>query len=380
MMDCRRSQEIDLPAFLADSRDAAFADFRAHYPGCRDCSAELRIWTELHEALAAPHPEPERLARYAELEPAERATIDRHTVRCPGCREELAALAAFEPALLRAAAPVAASAPSLLDRLRKALVPVRRVVWHPAFAYALVGLLLLPVVQRLGSPPPDPGVGSLFSTARESAPMGGVAPAPAEQTMEIAADTVAPAARPAKKMVAEAPAPAQERLDRSFAAADARERADEAPDPVAGDRLEPAPQPGALAGLLQEAREGVVDEEVRPESRSPPAFARFTTAAEPEDVLQLEAWRTPDLALSKGAGVVRILLPLPDELPPGEVFATVREPEARRERREPVTRLPGEDGSGELRVPRDWLTPGRYRVQVEGGDAPALGFRVLAPN
>ena len=81
-MACERSQDLDLSAFLAAPRDEEFEDFRHHYPRCAECAAEVRAWTELHEALAPAHPDPERLAGYQALPPAERALLDRHLAGC----------------------------------------------------------------------------------------------------------------------------------------------------------------------------------------------------------------------------------------------------------------------------------------------------------
>lgn len=164
-MSCRRSLEIELSDFLLQPGAEAFADFRDHYPRCRECAAEVRAWTELHERLAAggaAHPDPATWVRYheapGELAQAQRVALDRHLEGCPVCRDELAALASFSPASLAAAtrAPEQTSR-SLSEAISSWLDSLRRLVLHPAFAYALVGLLLLPVIQRVG----------LFSLGRE---------------------------------------------------------------------------------------------------------------------------------------------------------------------------------------------------------------------
>ncbi len=385
MMGCRRSQEIDLPAFLADPRDEAFADFRGHYPGCRDCSAELRVWTELHESLSARHPEPERLARYAELPAAERAGIDRHTARCPGCREELTALAAFDPAWLGAAA-AAPDGPSLLERLRAALAPVGRVVWHPAFAYALVGLLLLPVVQRLASTPSAPTVDQLFSTANGPSYQGDAAPQPAPERSLLEPSEVAeaPVAQPTPPRAShgELPDTRADSPDRALAqreAAGLDARSEAVPGGEGADR---AVSERALAPAAKSRRAALrVAQDAAEAQREPGGMLTqgfAGAAAETEPTLRLESWRTLEAARPRGVGAVRLLVPLPDELPEGELFATIREEGASRERRERIERLPDEAGArlAELRVPGAWLTPGRYRVELEGSDAPVLRLRI----
>ncbi len=145
-MSCDRSRQIELADFLDDPRAASFRDFREHYPRCAECSAEVRAWTELQQALQSDHPDPEQLAQYASLEPQQRARIDLHTARCPSCREELSELERFDPALLTSgAASKAAAGPGWLGEFMQGL---RRLFWQPAFAYAIAGLLLLPVIYR----------------------------------------------------------------------------------------------------------------------------------------------------------------------------------------------------------------------------------------
>src|SRR5689334_22157419 len=101
-MSCRRAYELDLPAFVIDPRDPAWDDFRAHYPRCAECSAEVATWSALQAALAERHPAPEDLLRWndapAELAPDARAALERHVERCASCRDELRALARFAAA------------------------------------------------------------------------------------------------------------------------------------------------------------------------------------------------------------------------------------------------------------------------------------------
>ncbi len=146
-MTCRRAFEADLPAVLHG--ESADADFLAHYPTCPACATEVGVWRELDGMLRTRtpdverHPEPETLVAFADaaatLGGDVRAEVERHLASCRLCADELKALAGFDPARLGAPVPIApAPRPE-----RSALA---RIVWHPAFAYALVAVLLVPIV------------------------------------------------------------------------------------------------------------------------------------------------------------------------------------------------------------------------------------------
>src|SRR5207249_12296180 len=152
-MSCRRSFDLDLADFVASSARPEWAEFRAHYARCPECSAEVRAWTELHLLLQPPavHPAEAVLLRL-ETEPgrlpaAERRAVEEHLAGCPSGRDELAALRRFDFTALEPKAPVAtAPLSSIAERFR-------RLVLHPAFAYAIVLLLLYPALEgRLPSP------------------------------------------------------------------------------------------------------------------------------------------------------------------------------------------------------------------------------------
>lgn len=202
-MSCRRAYELDLPAFVIDPRDPAWDDFRAHYPTCDACAAEVATWTTLQAALVERHPEPADLLRWHDapdtVAPQLRATIGGHVARCATCRDELRALDGFTAT---GAASASASTPAVVPApLADAVVgggsdaspphhasasraggrhaerhafgregagrsgshvpasgsrgrsegrrgPVARVLLHPAFAYAVLALaLLLPTVR-----------------------------------------------------------------------------------------------------------------------------------------------------------------------------------------------------------------------------------------
>src|SRR5947199_8359019 len=154
-MSCRRAFDLDLADFVAGSARPEWAEFRAHYARCAECSAEVRAWTELHLLLQAPgaHPAEAMLLRF-ETEPSrlsanERRGVEEHLARCPSCRDELTALRRFDFTALE---PKAAAAPARAPRPSFAAL-LRRLVLHPAFAYAIVLLLLYPALEgRLPSP------------------------------------------------------------------------------------------------------------------------------------------------------------------------------------------------------------------------------------
>src|SRR3989442_3385160 len=150
-MSCRRAFDLDLADFVAGSTRPEWAEFRAHYARCAECSVEVRAWTELHLLLQPPaaHPTEELLLRFEterdRLPAAERRAVQEHLAHCVSCNDELAALRRFDfTALEPKAAAVPAPRPSFAERLR-------RLVLHPAFAYAIVLLLLYPALE--GRPP-----------------------------------------------------------------------------------------------------------------------------------------------------------------------------------------------------------------------------------
>ena len=187
-MSCRRAFDVDLADFVAGSTRPEWAEFRAHYARCAECSAEVRAWTELHLLLQPPgtHPAEAVLLRF-ETEPgrlpaAERRAVEEHLARCPSCRDELAALRRFDFTALEPKAAVApAPRPSFAER-------IGRLVLHPAFAYALVLLLLYPALEgRLPEVARQDRKAAVDRPAAESAP--------AEEVRGKLAQPAAPAMR-----------------------------------------------------------------------------------------------------------------------------------------------------------------------------------------
>ena len=349
-MSCRRAFDVDLADFVASSARPEWAEFRAHYARCAECSAEVRAWTELHLLLQPPaaHPAEELLLRFEterdRLPAAERRAVEEHLARCPSCKDELAALRRFDFASLepRAAASPAASFAAFL----------RRLVLHPAFAYAIVLLLLYPALE-----------GRLPSLARQAAREDG------KPAIEPLADKNAPAGEVSLKP-AEPAAPANVARSEERRFMRARKEA-EAPalreSGRAGGEGNVASTTGA-DGLAQEKAERL--------------YGKLDAAAEPA------GWKT--LALSRegapadvaarelGAGLV-LTLPVPEAARNASVEVRVLDAHGGREMRErfagPAERVVA------MRLPAVWLTPGTYTAGLRRLDAEpsaeVFSFRVV---
>ena len=378
-MACERSQDLDLSAFLAAPRDREFEEFRDHYPRCRECSAEVRAWTELHEALAAPHPEPEQLARYQALPAAERAPLDLHLAGCPACREELAQLAAFEPAPLRAPAPPA-------EPRRSWLAGLGRIVWSPAFAYGVALLLMIPLAQRL--PSQDAQAPLAEQVFAESVPIVvEMEQRPrADADLRLEESKKDEAAAPARKQPApQAPREVAERelADEVATAEEAVVLELEADDfarnaPAQGDAKQKAFEPAPMAsfeshlgGKSSGRREGGSSAFAQGAGRAS-AVASMDALA-PSNVVRLESHRTARVPVPDSP--LRISVPLPPGTMPGDVWVRVVSADGRRELRERVAEAV--DGRVEISVPGEWLRAGSYRVELEGA---SYAFEVAEPS
>ena len=348
-MSCRRAFDLDLVDFVAGSARPEWAEFRAHYARCAECSAEVRAWTELHLLLQPPaaHPAEELLLRFEterDRQPAaERRLVEEHLAHCPSCKDELAALRRFDFASLepRAAASPAASFAAFL----------RRLVLHPAFAYAIVLLLLYPALEgRLPSPARQAAredrKAAIERLADESAP--------AEEVRRKPAEPAAPAnvARSEERLLARA---------RKETEAPARRESGRA-----GAERDVASTTGA-DGLAQEKAERL--------------YGKLDAAAEPA------GWKT--LALSRegapadvaarelGAGLV-LTLPVPEAARNASVEVRVLDAHGGREMRE---RFAGPAERVAMRLPAVWLTPGTYTAGLRRLDAEpsaeVFSFRVV---
>ena len=354
-MSCRRAFDLDLVDFVAGSARPEWAEFRAHYARCAECSAEVRAWTELHLLLQPPaaHPAEELLLRFETerglLPAAERRAVEEHLARCPSCNDELAALRRFDFTALEP--KVAASpAPSFAEWLR-------RLVLHPAFAYAIVLLLLYPALE-----------GRLPSRGQQAA----------REDRQAVADRPAGKSAPAARQKAqEPPAPANLARSENDAFMHARR---EPPAAALGGRL----QAGAETAPKQER---LADEKVGVESEAAAEKAesyRETRAATPEPsgwkALALSAPGAPADVAARDLGTGLVLtLTVPDAARSGAVEVRVLDARGGREMRERFART-GERVA--MRLPAAWLTPGTYTAELrrlDAGPSPAevFSFRVL---
>ena len=356
-MSCRRAFDVDLADFVASSARPEWAEFRAHYARCAECSAEVRAWTELHLLLQPPaaHPAEELLLRFEterdRLPAAERRAVEEHLARCPSCKDELAALRRFDFASLeaRAAASPAVSFAAFL----------RRLVLHPAFAYAIVLLLLYPAIEGRF---PSPGQ----QAAREDRRT--VADGPAGKSAPATRQKAAPAA--------------SANLARSENDVLTRARK-EAAAPALGGRL----GTGAAGGAEPAPKAELADEKASVDSeaaveRAPRDVA--TRAATPEPAgwkaLALSGPGAPvDVAARDlGTGLV-LTLTVPGATRAGDVEVRVLDARGGREMRERFARAAERVA---MHLPAAWLTPGTYTAELRRLDAgpssaEVFSFRVV---
>jgi hypothetical protein len=109
---CHKALDIDFTAFLIESQDPMWEEFRQHYPQCEVCSAEVARWTKLEKLLkiegkktSATHPAEAQLMQFQQspesLTTEEQHSIQQHLRSCPACKEELSLLAAFDFSLVK---------------------------------------------------------------------------------------------------------------------------------------------------------------------------------------------------------------------------------------------------------------------------------------
>jgi hypothetical protein len=369
-MSCRRAFDIDLVAFVDDARAAGWADFRAHYPECAECAAEVRVWTELHEGLqaggagASAHPVPERLVEYAEraerLPAGERHAIEAHVGACRLCADELATLRDFDFAALAPSAvpgrPAAlqrgASTVRGTQHARRA-GPVGRLVRHPAFAYAVVLLILVPVALRdrhLSSPPAERRLAK-----EETKVVSDVAPGAAREEPEVAGGD---------GLLNQIMPPSDEgRLAASRSLHD-----------LAGgesDRRAAAALPAAPRNAQASARD-----ETRVAAAPPPGAANAAAAkTRPERrstaTLMLRADRSAEVHAADVEGTLRLRVPA---VAAGAVQVRIVGPGTGRELRQQFA-ASSPDGTTppllDIGVPAAWLVPGAYVVEVSPVDGTA---------
>lgn len=359
-MRCRRAFAADLTAVVrGEAADAAFA---AHAAGCPDCDAEVRVWRELDGLLragapAAPattHPEPDVLVAFvdapARLAADVRVDVDRHLGGCRACADEVRTLRRFDADAL---AGRSAIMPSDAVPRRRGLA---RLVWHPAFAYALLALVLVPLArEQLRHVPPE----TRLVDARRAAPA-----APAYAKAPASQPAPAPAAAPADDQMRRAESKAEARAATNEQAATRAKRALPQEPEVEG-----APSLHDLAGSLggeSTEHDGVV--------------------AAPR-VVELRAETPTIIPYALGAGGVVLRIVPPAELGSGAVDVRVR---GRAGSRELAQRVAERANAIAVPIPPQWLVPGDYVVTLapvdavapgRGGNEPiALGFTVRAPT
>lgn len=374
MMGCNRAFDIDLAAFLADPRAEAFADFRAHYPRCAACAAEVRVWTELTEQLGGErHPAAVALAEYASLPASERAAIDRHAAGCARCREELRLLEAFDPAQLTRPAPVAAAEPAGPDWLER----LARIFWHPAFAYGVALLVVAPLLWRTQGP------GALAPHRELHARLereNGPTPAEAQGVARQARRDVAQERRALEPRAAAEGAGL--RADRVADAPEPSPAADEVPEAAA---LAPAPNAqaqrarAAVPGEGPGPTQGVVAAKSARSAARAPGFAeaeadapRGASLARAADAAAPEPPRLAPVALLGAPEQVSVRIPVRDAAH-REVEVQVSDPSGERSRVQRAAATPGRLEVA-VELPRSWLTPGLYRVELRDGNAPVQSY------
>jgi len=336
-VSCSQTQELDLTSFLADANRSEFAAFREHYPSCAECSAEVRAWTELHQVLTAAgaeaaHPSEEGLLRFEQqpesLSAAECRAIETHLESCLSCKDELRTLRDFDFASLDTS-PVTETRASRawLEGLAARL---RGLVWHPAFAYALVLSLLVPIIaQEWRAPRQDAG----------TAGVPDLEIALLEKMQEgIASYDEAVKDAPERRIAPATPTPA---VEEEFAAP--RGRIAPAARGFAKERnLRAYAEPGGLAFSLVEA--------------DTPA-------------LELAPGKQANIEGARAREGLRLSLPLAmDAREEGVLEVRVVDPAGRRELRERI-RVHAGQTHVELELPAGWLSTGPYRIELRVPDA-----------
>ncbi len=189
-MTCQRASSIDLAAFLADPRNAAWDEFRAHYPECGDCSSAVVMLShfeaQLEQTAGWTHPEPPALLAFADrgtpLTSTERSRIQLHLERCPRCRDSLAAFHGFHTGLAALESPAGAVSLQTGAGLRRTLAALlsRLVPPAPLWAIAILAVLLGFGVWKWGTSgvAPRQELGPVASEQKIEAPVPRTDPAP----------------------------------------------------------------------------------------------------------------------------------------------------------------------------------------------------------
>ncbi len=374
-MKCRRAFEADVVAALHGAAGGDDGDFLAHAEACADCAAEVRVWRELDAMLrtgavdGTAHPEPEALVAFvddAKRAPGRRAEIERHLTSCRVCADEVRSLRGLDAAAL--ALPAAASPtphPTATGGIH-----IGRVLWHPAFAYALVVVLLVPLLR---SQMPRLREETRAVDARREPPAAKAAePVPPGAATGVVADA-APAAPPRAAPPAQAPGAATVERARQLADAESSRRTNE-------------PGRGAPSAAERKEESHMHDQLLAGEPRAAaPAGASAAAGARTRIVLEVQPQR-PSMfaAIPPGRPVLLRIVP-PGDLAPGPVAIQVR---GRANQRTLDRRVENHADAIAVDIPADWLVPGDYAVTLQPLDdaaraagAPAMiGFSIAAPT
>jgi hypothetical protein len=370
-MACRRAFDLDLVACLLDRERPEWREFRDHYPRCPECAAEVRTWTELHTNPDPEHVEPTALLAFEDapgtLGTNERRRISTHLEACASCRDELTMLRGTDVARL-----VRGDVRPALPPRRWRIPSLRGVLVHPAFAYGLVLLLVLPaawpLVRDQVAPRPS-------AEQAVRAPAAGVAeekavPAPAGELDAVGTPPFSDDAGP--RFEDEAPSRELFRSDASPGAAAPRD----------DDRARVPAEPAA-----ETRQRGLGRADQAAPAASEPARAqtkRSATAKAAPALMEKEAgWPTValdprvDTVVSVTGPGLLVRMPIPTTaLTAGLAEIRVRDPSGSREMREQHFGPPAH--AAEIRLPAAWLTPGTYRVELRfGGDEPVSSARLV---
>ena len=360
-MKCRRAFDADLTAVVrGEVGDPVFA---AHVVECPDCDAEVRVWRELDGLLragapagaGAAHPEPDVLVALvdapATLAGDQRAEVERHVGVCRVCADEVRSLRRLDAGALAAQA----AAPSRDATAQSDAAPLRRdrlarVVWHPAFAYALLALALVPLVrEQLPHVPRE----TRLADARREAP---AAPAPAPQ----------PVAPPAGQ--------AEGRMRRAESKLDERAAANEQPSARAKRAVPEEPEVEGAPSLQDLA--GTVRGETDARDTAALAAAARPLAPSERTVVELRTRASTTIPYALGArGVVLRIVP-PADARTGPLDVRVR---GRAGSRELAQRVAEPADAIAVAIPPDWLVPGDYVVTLTPADGAAPGRRATEP-
>jgi len=310
-VSCPHRHGIDLAEYLVEPAADRWAEFRAHYPTCADCSREVASWSNLERVLGAAsveagraHPAEELLLAFHRspeaLAPEERASLDLHLEGCPACRDALTALEAFDFNALQAELGEVADSPATAEPSPPQ--PARSRLWElvlglgewlkslgapiptPALVMALLLLLAIPsalvvwsVVRRPSALPPN-------TTAALESPRPPVAVEPAPEVSEFEPEVEAPGelVPPASKIALRPIPPVEEDVAPPLPPAEVAQK--DAPEESS---IRPAPEPPAPAASEQIAEVLTPPatqplRELEPDSRVEPSLQELLNELEEE--------------------------------------------------------------------------------------------------